>query len=335
MATLPWVLRRALATLLIPCCLWLAACGGDGPKPEAETRDNSAFEATISDARDVKASDFPAPAGRTLQAIAAKLPAVQLGPATSVYTPGENRVAFGLIDDTQRFVYGKTALYLSRSPRGKAMGPYPAPADPLVVDAPFRSRGAADATNEISAIYEAEVPLPKPGKWYVLAVTRNQGKLFGAASQLEVSASDSIPAVGEKAPAIATDTLASAGGDIDSIETRVPPDDMHDVSFEDVAGRKPVALLFATPQLCQTRVCGPVVDIAAQMKKTYGDRMDFIHQEVYVENMVDKGLRPPLESFRLSTEPWLFTVDADGRVAARLEGSFGNDAFERAIEAAL
>jgi len=326
---------RALLAVALACCLGLASCGDEKSKSGAPEKSDSAFEATIRDARDVKPSDFPAPAGRSLQAISAELPAVQLGPATSVYTPGRNRLAFGLIDDTQKFVYGKTAVYVSRTLGGEAMGPYPAPADPLVVDAPFRSRGAADETNEISAIYEAEVPLAKPGRWYVLAVTRSQGKLFGAASQIKVSADDSIPAVGEMAPEVTTDTLASAGGDIDSIETRVPPDDMHDVNFEEVAGKKPAALLFATPQLCQTRVCGPVVDIAAQLKKTYGDRMAFIHQEVYVENMVDKGLRAPLESFRLRTEPWLFTVDAGGRVAARLEGSFGNEAFERAIRAAL
>jgi outer membrane translocation and assembly module TamA len=36
-----------------------------------------------------------------------------------------------------------------------------------------------------------------------------------------------------------------------------------------------------------------------------------------------------------ATEPWLFTFSADGRVAARLEGSFGNNAFREAVEAAL
>jgi hypothetical protein len=110
---------------------------------------------------------------------------------------------------------------------------------------------------------------------------------------------------------------------------------MHETDFRDVVGERPVALLFATPRLCQTRVCGPVVDIAAQMKSEYGDRMEFIHQEVYVDNEIDKGLRPPLEAFRLRTEPWLFTIDADGRVAARLEGSFGTDEFREAVEAAL
>lgn len=40
-------------------------------------------------------------------------------------------------------------------------------------------------------------------------------------------------------------------------------------------------------------------------------------------------------AFGLQTEPWLFTFDARGRVAARLEGSFGTRAFEEAIKAAL
>jgi len=102
-----------------------------------------------------------------------------------------------------------------------------------------------------------------------------------------------------------------------------------------VLGKQPVVLLFATPQLCQSRVCGPVVDIELQLQARYGDRVAFIHQEVYVDNQVDKGLRKPLRDFHLQTEPWLFTFDRSGRVAARLEGSFGTRAFEQAITAAL
>jgi hypothetical protein len=132
-----------------------------------------------------------------------------------------------------------------------------------------------------------------------------------------------------------TATVASAGGDVKSIETRDPPDEMHEENFADVLGEKPVVLLMATPALCQTRVCGPVTDIAAQLQEEYGDRAVFIHQEVYEDNDVQKGLREPLREFGLTTEPWLFTIGADGRVAARLEGSFGNGAFRKAIEAAL
>jgi hypothetical protein len=134
---------------------------------------------------------------------------------------------------------------------------------------------------------------------------------------------------------VRTDTVASAKGDVASIDTRVPPSDMHERSFADVVGKKPIALLFATPQLCASRVCGPVVDIAAQMKASYGDRVEFIHQEVYAGNDPAKGLREPLRRFNLRSEPWLFVVGRDGRITARLEGSIGLGAFERALKTAL
>ena len=118
--------------------------------------------------------------------------------------------------------------------------------------------------------------------------------------------------VGEQAPDVPTDTLASLGGVEEQACTREPIDDMHDVSLDEVLGEKPVALLMATPQLCQSRVCGPVVDIAAQLKQEYGDEVEFIHQEVYVDNDPQRGLRDPLKAFGLPTEPWLFTIDESG-----------------------
>jgi hypothetical protein len=169
----------------------------------------------------------------------------------------------------------------------------------------------------------------------VLVVTKTRKGLVGGATYIKVKRSSPIPAVGERPPRVATETVTSAGGDIEAIDTRKPPDDMHEQSFADVLGDKPVVLLMATPALCQTRVCGPVTDIAAQLKKEYGDRAVFIHQEVYEDNAPEKGLREPLRRFGLHTEPWLFTIDANGRVAARLEGSFGNEGMRDAVEAAL
>ena len=83
------------------------------------------------------------------------------------------------------------------------------------------------------------------------------------------------------------------------------------------------------------RVCGPVVDIALQLKATYGDRIEFIHQEVFNDNDPKRGLRRPLLGFNLRTEPWLFVFDKLGRLAERLEGSFGFNAVERALKSAL
>ena len=333
--------KRRTGALLVAVCLTaglaFAACGGDDDdgSPRGGEGQDAAFARAIDSAQRVSAADFPAVQGRTLQQLGDRVRAVQAGLAVSEFTPGLNRLAFGVIDDANKFVYGKSAVYVARSPNSPARGPFPAPADPLVVEPPFRSQGAALESDAIAAIYEAEVPLREVGSHAVLVVTKTAQGLVGGGAEITVARASRIPEPGERPPAVSTDTVASAGGDIESIETRVPPDDMHEVDFKDALGDRPVALLFATPQLCQTRVCGPVTDIAAQFQNEYGEQMDFIHQEVYEDNSVEKGLRKQLRAFGLRTEPWLFTFDAEGRVAARLEGSFGNGAFERAVQAAL
>jgi hypothetical protein len=324
--------------------LALAACGG-GSDSASSTGQAQAppgvsqqdFERRLAEAASSTKADFPAPAGRSLQAIADTVQAgPQIGLATSVFTPGDERLAFGMVDKSNNFIYGKTAVYIARDPSQTALGPFPAPADALVTRPAFRSQNAAVESSPIAQIYAAEVPFERAGSYAVLAVTKQGSSLVGAPAQVEVKRRTSIPDVGDRPPAVETDTVASAAGNLAAIDTRRPfARELHETSFKDVLGRKPVALLFATPQLCQSRVCGPVVDIELQMKEKYGDRMAFIHQEVYRDNQVDKGLRPSLRAFGLRTEPWLFTVDADGRIAARLEGSFGVKDFEQAVQAAL
>jgi hypothetical protein len=334
--------RRSLpAAAAVAAALLAGGCGAsDSAEPRAPQAASSAkLRAELKGATQSQASDFPATNGRSLQQVAdaLDLSGPQVGLAGSVYTVGENRLAFGVIDPKSGFVYGKTAVYVADNPQAKARGPYAAPADLLVTDPAFRSQTAASETDIFAAIYEAQVPITRPGSASVLVVTKIGDKLAGAPTELSVVpvARDRIPRPGQKPPAITTDTVQSASGNIASIDTRVPPSDMHDADFADVIGKKPVALLFATPALCASRVCGPVVDIALQLKASYGDRVQFIHQEVYVGNDPNKGLREPLRRFNLKTEPWLFVFDRSGRVTARLEGSFGFDAFERALKSAL
>ena len=144
---------------------------------------------------------------------------------------------------------------------------------------------------------------------------------------------DPIPEVGEQAPKIHTPT-ADEVGNISEIDTRVPPDDMHDVDFADVVGKKPVVLLFATPALCTSRVCGPVVDVAEQVKRDRPDDAAYIHMEIYNQNDPSKGLRPQLAAYNLRTEPWLFVVDSDGTISTRIEGAFSVDELNAALDKA-
>ncbi len=177
--------------------------------------------------------------------------------------------------------------------------------------------------------------MPRSGVYYLLALTRAGGKLIGSTGEVAVALSTPIPAVGQRPPAIATDTLASVHGNVRLLTTRVPPESMHSVSFNQVLGKRPIALLFSTPQLCISRICGPVTDVMVQLQHEFGGQITFIHEEVYVDNAPTKGLRPQLGAFHLETEPWLFTVNRSGVIAARLEGAFGLNEARDALDAAL
>jgi hypothetical protein len=331
-----------LPLALLAAAVLLAGCGSSNntKDPTSQVPTAGGLRAKVRTAQAVTAADFPATGGRTLQQVASSAGSAgpELGMATSVFTVGSNRVAFGIIDSRSGFVYGKTALYVAPKPGAKAAGPYPAPADVLLTQGRYRSKQAATEADPFAAVYAAQVPFKKPGKYSILAVTKAGSKTFAAPGQITVftKAQDRIPEVGERMPPnLQTDSLATARGDIASIDTRQPPDDMHAHSFADVVGKRPIALVIATPPLCPSRVCGPVVDVAEQMKSRYGKQVEFIHQEVYEKNNPKLGLREPLKRLNLATEPWLFVVNRDGRITARLEGSFGQAAFEKALTTAL
>jgi hypothetical protein len=88
--------------------------------------------------------------------------------------------------------------------------------------------------------------------------------------------------------------------------------------------------MFATPRLCQSRVCGPVVDVAEQVRSQVGDRVAFVHMEVFNDNDISKGYRPQFQKYRLPSEPWTFVIGSDGRVAARFEGALSVGELQRA-----
>jgi hypothetical protein len=326
--------------LLVASVLLVAGCGGHTRTidPTQSVPTDNGIRAAVQKAAAPTKAMFPAPAGKTLQDVANSLKGgPSLAMASSIFTVGSDRMAFGVINKDGTPVYGETAIYVAPSPDKPAEGPYVAPADVLLTEARYRSRQAAQATDPFVAVYGAQVPFAKNGSYAVLSVTKTAGGLTGATGTVKVldKGADPIPEVGTKMPKIHTDTIESAKGDVSKIDTRIPPDDMHKVDLANVVGKKPVALLVSTPQLCQSRVCGPVTDIAVQMEAKYGGQMDFIHQEVYVDNNPQKGLRPPLVQLHLQSEPWLFVVNRKGEITARLEGSIGVKEFEAAVKSGL
>ena len=320
--TLPTALLVALAVVA------LAGCGGSsdddsasGPPPEA------------------KVSQFPAGSGQTIDELRAGMaqgPA--LSPTVAVVQKGRNRIGFALFDRARKQITGASvALYTASSKGIGVRGPYPARSESLAVKPQFVARTTSQDPDAAKSLYVADVPLRQNGLQAIVAVARLDGRLV-ASSAAPVGVWSDAPAqpprVGEKAVKVSTPTAASVGGDLSKIDTRIPPSDQHEVDFAKVLRKKPIVLTFATPQLCQSRVCGPVVDVAEQVKASWGDRAAFIHMEIYENNKISSPpkFRPQVTKWRLPTEPWTFVIGKDGRVKARFEGAYSVGELERALQ---
>jgi hypothetical protein len=237
---------------------------------------------------------------------------------------GINRLPFVVLDKGARPVLNATvALYTVRADGTNVRGPFLAKETPFDVKPQFLARTSASDSSTAKVFYAAQVPFRGRAPQGVFALVRMDGRLVAASpSPLGVRSSQPPPPdVGEKAIPIHTQTVSDVKR-ISAITTRVPPNaDMLRVDFADVLGRKPIVLVFATPALCQSRVCGPVVDVAEQVRHEVGDRVAFVHQEIYRDNQANKGLRPQLLRWRLQSEPWTFVIDRQGRITARFEGA--------------
>ena len=281
---------------------------------------------------------FPKPGTKTLAQLRAGLgPGPLLATSVSVLEPGRNRVAFALFDRTRRQIADTpTALYLARADGTDVRGPFPARYVPLAVKPQFQSSTTTRDPDSARSIYVATPDFPATGEFRMLGVAQLDQRVVGATPvTVWVRNRWRPPDVGEYAPRVHTPTRESVNGDLESIDTRVPPDTMHATDLADVLGRRPVMLLFATPGLCPSRICGPVADITEQLKSEHDKAAEFIHMEVYRENRPEAGQRSQVRAYGLPSEPWLFAIDRRGRVAARIEGAFSLDEAKRALDAAV
>jgi hypothetical protein len=323
--------RSAIALVLLACSLVAAGCGGDD--------DDSASQAPP----EARPDQFPRAEGRTLAQLRADLPkgGPVLAPTGSLFVTGDNRVGFGLFAASRaQITDASAAVYVAPAGGGEAQGPFVAHFQSLAVKPPFASQTTIKDPDAAKTLYVASVPFKRPGRYQVLGMARLDDRLVAATSaapELVVIPPDKdpVPSVADAPPRIHTPTKADVAGDLAKIDTRDPPDDMHDVDFADALGRKPIVLVFATPLLCQSRVCGPVVDVAAEVQSELGDKADFIHMEIYNDNEVAKGFRPQVGAFHLPTEPWVFVIDRQGKVAARIEGAYSVSELKDAVEKGL
>jgi hypothetical protein len=321
--------RLTLCISLLALALATAGCGSSG---------NDASMPPAQPQPTAQPADFPSATGKSLNDLAAmaETKGPVLAPSVSILTKGTNRFGFALFDTARKQITGAAvAVYTARNDGSGLRGPYVARSESLAVKPQFQSQTTASDPDAAKAVYVADVPFKADGKRIVIGLARLDGRLL-LTNPFSVSIGDrhGPPRVGEKAIRIHTKTLTDVGGDANQLDTRRPvAKDLLVDDFADVLGKRPAVITFATPLLCQSRVCGPVVDVVEQVKATAPKDVAFIHQEIYNDNAVNKGYRPQVGAWRLPTEPWTFVIDRDGRIADRFQGAFSPGELQRAVAA--
>jgi len=311
----------SLAVVFIAVGLSTAGCGGSS--------DDSSRPAPA-------ATEFPSGRGMTIADLlhesGAKRTNLVIAPAAQTFVVGENRYPFGVFTTGNEQVNdADVALYFAKDGKGPVIGPLPAQVTSLETKPAYRARGGGP--EEAQTVYVVpKVDFDRPGSYLAIAMLKgDDGLEVSRVPSPVVGRFPGVPQVGQKAPVMHTPTASDVGGNLAEIDTRVPPDQMHQVDYADVLGKKPIVLVFATPALCQSRVCGPVVDVAQQVADAHEGEAEFIHMEVYDENDPNKGVRPQMRAYHLPTEPWAFLIGRDGIVRERIEGAFGVSELEDAL----
>jgi hypothetical protein len=325
----PAFLVRILALALV--ALFAAGCGSEEKGPERAAP---------------AASGFPVAEGATLAELYKRTGAGDLVvvPMGLTYEEGDR---YGFVVSTaarKEVANADIALYFSPED-GPARGPYPARVESLQASPQFQSRSTGEDLETSKALYVVdEPPFERDGSWQVMAMVRaKDGSLSSAMAPgivvgyypsrihgFPILAENPV-AVGEPAPRVHTPTVGDVAN-AKEIDTRVPPDRMHEDDLADVLGHKPAIVVFASPAHCQTWACGPVLDATEEARERFGNEISFIHMEIYKGNDPTAGVRPQVSAFRLHSDTWLFAIDADGVVRERLEGAWGAAAVEAAAE---
>ena len=328
----------------------LAACGGDDEpsSPSAPGADGT-----------------PGPAESPSDNFGAQV-------VTSMLTVGQNRFALGIFDQAAgqpvldgdvNFRFFKVAAgqgTLRSESKARFVG-----FETSTID---ETRGQTITGPRIGA-YVADVEFNEPGDWGVEASGTAAGRQVGPLRiAFRVFSPDQVISIGDSAPASRQITRADVG-DISEIDTMRPPDPFHEVTVAAaLQSGKPVLVLFGTPAFCETRTCGPVMEtVMLPLNKQYGDRAVFIHIEPYRleearsgqalcpvpafnRELASKGqgegagkcpmipeaeLPSPAESWNLTTEPVLFLIDRQGRIAGIFEGIVGPGEVDTALQPLL
>jgi hypothetical protein len=316
---------RPVAVAVLAVALVATACSGGGtveptPSPSGPTP-----------------SAIPAP----FQPLLAGAQRVDLISTQSAIPQGSSVFTFGLVTaDGALLSGGSPKVYAAPDGGSQAVGPFEATSYTFAPHPDDQS-----PKSPLTAFYAATIDLPAAGTWTLAAVADLSGaKVGGVSGQATVAAPGQVPnAVGSKAISVKTPVATTEAG-LKEIDTRIPPSHMHYISLDEaLKNGKPTVVVFATPLLCESMLCGPVVDeVLDVFNKVGADKANFIHVEEFLPGpdltpppAAAENQSPGFKAWGLLTEPWTFVIDGKGIIRARFEGPVTSALVEQALDPLL
>ncbi|HEY7495240.1 MAG TPA: thioredoxin family protein, partial [Candidatus Tectomicrobia bacterium] len=250
---------------------------------------------------------------------------------TSELVVGQNRLAFGLLKAHQPLDQADVVvrLYDLHGQQGQLTAQTMASYARLeIVEQgqrvhmhPDGTRHVHNEVTDVHGIYVTQINFERSGLWgFEVLARQGDGPVEVARFTVNVLEAPRTPMPGTPAPR-SHNLIASDVQDIQQIDTSAPPDPrLHQVRIADAIDQgKPQVIVFATPQFCTSRICGPVVDVVRTLLPAYSEQVVFTHQEIW-QDAAAHAFFPTVVEWGLQTEPWIFIVDGQGIIRARFEG---------------
>lgn len=331
-------IRSLTLSAIVLVALVVTACGGGGASVAPTGGPSSAAPSAGASGAAATCPTAPAPGDLSAWGPPATGPALIPLLVTNYVTCGQARILTLYLDASNNVA--------SAPDRTMTVDFYNLGRDPGAVAASATGTFVWTIQDE-RGMYILDVALPEAGTWGAEFRTEAPGSAAETV-RLTFEVHDSSPtvAVGSKAPATDTPSLADVDGDITRISTDANPvEAFYETSVADaLAAGDPFILVFATPKFCTSAQCGPTLDRLKPIADAH-PQVTFINVEPYKLQVVDGQLQPELDAsgglqaadatraWGLLTEPWIFAVDGDGVVRGSYELIATEAELESAIEA--
>lgn len=203
-----------------------------------------------------------------------------------------------------------------------------------------------DPPDGVRGVY-ATTPIrfPTPGVWEVFVDATVDEQVLTTSTLFEVYPTSVVPGPGDPAARTVQPLPGDPTVEPEAIDSRLgfgeelPDPGLHRTTIADAldAGR-PLMVVVSTPVFCVSRFCGPITDELARLEAEYGDRVAFVHLEVWkdfeggVLNQAAVDWVAPQGPER-AAEPWVFLVDSTGAITSRWDNVASVQELTAALDA--